>query len=115
MMCRSHNSLCTIDSVVVGLERLQLHERRVEEAPRPAMVPAHDVVIRGGELDEALKKPLFRASLDQPEALPRLVRVPEALLIEEGDALFNLFADESDALINRWRGHPSSAPRTTPT
>src|ERR1700674_4344921 len=70
----------------VGLEALQ---SRLEQAPGAAVGPALDVVIRRGNLDQTLKKLLDVRFRNEPDRLPRLMRLPETPRVE----VFDAFAD----------------------
>src|SRR5689334_2409617 len=81
LLCNS-NGRGAIERQKVRRKRLEATQRRVEEPNRPSESAALGVVIRGGELDEALVELDEIAVRFEPERLPRLVRLPELAGVE---------------------------------
>jgi len=87
MTHRRDDRLLTIDAIVQRRMRREPPERRIEEPHRAARRRAAlHVVIRGGELNQSLKKLFFVALRREPDLLPRFMRVPETLRVEQLDA-----------------------------
>lgn len=80
------NDFCAIYAEEALWEAGELLERGVEKPHTAAKRSALDMVIRGGELDESLKEAAKVPFRLEPESLPGLVRVPELMAVEEGDA-----------------------------
>ncbi|MEA2235912.1 MAG: hypothetical protein QOC81_636 [Thermoanaerobaculia bacterium] len=71
-----------IDAAPPLRKRLQLSESGIEESQTSRKCTALNVVIRGGKLDEALKKKVNVGLRLEPDRLPRLMRVPELAVVE---------------------------------
>ncbi len=98
MNCRSCTSLCAIHVLVITWKGFQASESGIEQPHSTSRRgSALDVVIRGGELNEALQELFAIAFGSEPELLPRFMRVPEIVRVELGDALFD--GVQSDARV----------------
>ena len=86
MFFRARDHFLPVEIEKVHRERCKFRESGVEQAYRAAKRAPLDVVIGGGELNQALEKSFLAALRNEPHPLPRFVRVPEALFVEEGDA-----------------------------
>lgn len=86
MPARDVDHVCAIDARVARRKAFELRECRVEEADPAAIRTALDVVVRGRKLNQALEKGLLVACRREPDLLPRLVRMPEVMRVEELDA-----------------------------
>ena len=94
--CRTDGRLA-INTAVRGRKRFEFLQSRVKKAHAAAKRPALDMVVRGGELDQTLEEQLPGTGGGEPEPLPRLVRFPEFVGVEEGDPF--LQRAQSDARV----------------
>ncbi len=99
-----------IDAGVARRKSFELRKCSVKQ-PNPARKRAAlHVVIRGGELDETLKKEFFVAFGAQPALFPRLMRVPEVVTVEKLDACSSVIPSH----CNPTHAFLCAAPRRSP-
>jgi len=99
---RSCTSFCAIHVLVIIRKWIQASESGIEQSHGTSRRgPALHVVIRGGELNEALQELFAIAFRSEPERLPRFMGVPEIVGVELVDAFFD--GVQSDARVPFFR------------
>lgn len=106
MIDRCRDCISAIDTIPSVCESFELSQRGVKQSHAAAKSPALDMVIRRGELDQALKVDLLFTARMEPQLLPRFVCVPELMGVEESDAFF----DQGHATRNILDQSPARVP-----
>lgn len=83
MRCRCLDRFRAINTRISGRKSFQTAQCGVKQTNPAAIRPALDMVVGGGELDEALEKLPRVAARRQPVDFPGFVRVPESMRVEE--------------------------------